>query len=90
MELVRLVIIRSYKSSVLVTEESRNFADSLVAGLCCSCTVGTELVGWAGTYEYAERHTTVVACVVSFVSALGSQCAMISKPIFSRRSLPNV
>jgi hypothetical protein len=69
-DLVRLISIRSYKSSVLVTGESRNFADSLAARLYCSCAVGTELVGWVGTYKYAERRATVVACVISFVSAL--------------------
>jgi len=75
-----IIIIRSCKIPVLVTGECRNVADSLAARLCCSCTVGTELVGWVGTYEYAERRTTVV----SFVSPLGSHCALINKPVFSR------
>jgi len=90
MQLVRLIVIRRYKSSVLVTGDCRNVADSLAARLCCSRTVGTELVGWVGTYECAERRTTVVACVVSFVSALGNHCALTSKPSFSRCPLPNV
>jgi len=90
MQLVRLIVIRSYKSSVIVTGESRNVAGSSAARLCCSCTVGTELVGWTGTYEYAERLAAIVACVVSFVSALGSHCALISEPVFSRRPLPSV
>jgi hypothetical protein len=90
MELVRLIFIRSYKSSVLVTGESRNVADSLAARLCCSCTVGEELVERVGTYEYAERRTTLITCVVSFASALDSHCALFSKSVFSRCSLPNV
>ena len=63
MELVLLIVIRSYKISVLVTGKSRSVADSLAARLCYSCTVGTKLVGWVGNYEYAERRTRVVACV---------------------------
>ena len=75
---------------MVVTGEPRKVADISAASVYCACTVGTELVGRAATYGYAERRGAVVGCVVSFVSALGSHCALISKPIFSRCSLPNV
>jgi hypothetical protein len=86
-QLVRLIAIRSYKNSVLVTGESRNFADCLAARLCCSCTVGKGLVGWVGTYEYAQRRNTVVACVVSFVSALGQSVCVDQETDFFSLSL---
>ena len=88
MELVRLIIVSSCKSSVLVTGESGNVADSLAARLYCSCTVGTELVGWVGIYDVRRASHYSRRLCRQFCVSIGSHCALISKPIFSRCPCP--